>query len=129
MLYSSSKEDLKRNLGAGYFKAEYSANVIADVTWDSYLASLERGLDLDLLTETEKLLLEERVSVAMCTCLYACMHVCMYVCMWFRRYCINLLSKCSTAIDADTDGKPHHEEHCDGCAAVSGFFRVTREAG
>ena len=79
MLYSSSKEDLKRNLGAGYFKAEYSANVIADVTWDSYIASLERGLDLDLLTETEKLLLEERVSVAMCTCLYVCMYVCMYV--------------------------------------------------
>eukprot|EP01036_Dinobryon_divergens_P023023 gene23023-31335_t len=60
MLYSSSKEDLKRNLGAGYFKTEYAANVIADVTWDSYLASLERGLDLDLLTETEKLVLEEK---------------------------------------------------------------------
>ena len=62
MLYSSSKEDLKRSLGGGYFKTEYAGNVIADVTWDSYLASLERGLDVDLLTETEKLVLEEKVS-------------------------------------------------------------------
>ena len=63
MLYSSSKEDLKRNLGAGYFKTEFSANVLADVTWDSYLGSLERGLDSDLLTETERLVLEEKVSI------------------------------------------------------------------
>ena len=36
MLYSSSREDLKRFLGIGYFTSEYGANVIPDMNWDRF---------------------------------------------------------------------------------------------
>ena len=62
MLYSSAREDLKRNLGAGYFKTEYAANYRADLTWQNYLLSLHKGFDIELLTETERLVLEEKVN-------------------------------------------------------------------
>lgn len=60
MLYSSSREDLKRTLGLGYFSSEYSANTKSDMTWDLYQISLNRDFGTDILTETEKLVLEEK---------------------------------------------------------------------
>ncbi len=61
MLYSSSREDLKRSLGLGYFKAEYAANVKDDVTWDQFQKSISTEFDSDLLTDAERLVLEEKV--------------------------------------------------------------------
>ena len=60
MLYSSSKDDLKRTLGYGYFENEYAANEKADISWHQYQASLQKGFDATLLSEAEKLNLEER---------------------------------------------------------------------
>ena len=61
MLYSSSREGLKRGLGIGHFAAEYSANSLSDVTW----AELTRYITKDKLdgplTERERLILEEKV--------------------------------------------------------------------
>lgn len=62
MLYSSSREDLKRSLGLGYFKAEYGANQLSDITWNQYLESQRNDLDMTVLTETERLILEEKVG-------------------------------------------------------------------
>jgi hypothetical protein len=62
MLYSSSREDLKRSLGAGAITSEYAANFLSDMTWEQYTSSLNKGFDSSLLTETERLVLEERVS-------------------------------------------------------------------
>ena len=42
MLYSSSREDLKRSLGLGYFKGEYSANTKADIVWSVLQQFLNR---------------------------------------------------------------------------------------
>lgn len=60
MLYSSSKDDLKRTLGYGYFENEYAANEKADISWSQYQSSLQKGFDATLLSEAEKLNLEER---------------------------------------------------------------------
>lgn len=61
MLYSSSKEDLKRSLGVGCIKLEYAANLKSDVSWDQFQSSRSTAFDADLLSESEKLLLEEKV--------------------------------------------------------------------
>ncbi len=61
MLYSSSREDLKRSLGLGYFKTEYVANQFSDLTWEQYLQSQRNEFDLSVLTETERLIMEEKV--------------------------------------------------------------------
>lgn len=61
MLYSSSREDLKRSLGLGYFKAEYGASEISDITWDQYMQSQRKDVDVSVLTESERLILEEKV--------------------------------------------------------------------
>lgn len=61
MLYSSSREDIKLSLGLGYFKSEYGANQIGDITWEAYENSLKKEFSPDLLTETERLVLEEKV--------------------------------------------------------------------
>jgi twinfilin len=45
MLYSSSREDLKRSLGLGYFKAEYSANSKADILWTTLQQFLNRDAE------------------------------------------------------------------------------------
>jgi twinfilin len=60
MLYSSSREDLKRNLGLGYFKSDYAANSSADLMWNVYLESQKKETSTDILTENERLILEER---------------------------------------------------------------------
>ena len=60
MLYASSREDLKRTLGLGYFSAEYAANVITDVTWASFQTYIRKDLNKDhLLTDSERLLRDE----------------------------------------------------------------------
>lgn len=42
MLYSSSRDDLKRSLGIGYFSSEYAANLLSDVNWRSLQEYLNR---------------------------------------------------------------------------------------
>lgn len=61
MLYSSSREDLKRRLGLGYFKADYGISLREEVNWDLYQASTSRIVDQEILTETERLVMEEKV--------------------------------------------------------------------
>jgi twinfilin-like protein len=61
MLYSSSREDLKRGLGIGYFTAEYAANNKADINWNV----LQEYLDKDkakVFSELEVLANEEHVK-------------------------------------------------------------------
>jgi hypothetical protein len=36
MLYASSREDIKRNLGPNYFVGEYYANSVDDIAWSGY---------------------------------------------------------------------------------------------
>lgn len=60
MLYSSSREDLKKFLGLGYFRADYAANVVEDLAWAHYLDSVNKDFNVEHLTETERLVLEEK---------------------------------------------------------------------
>ncbi|KAJ1396961.1 hypothetical protein B484DRAFT_458792 [Ochromonadaceae sp. CCMP2298] len=62
MLYSSSREDLKRSLGLGYFTSEYAANTRGDLTWKQFQDSLRVGDD-DVLTEAERLVIDEKQQV------------------------------------------------------------------
>ncbi len=62
MLYSSSKEDVKRNIGLGYFTHEYSANSIEDVSWAQYQNYISKDNNDVYLTNTERLILEEKVK-------------------------------------------------------------------
>lgn len=61
MLYSSSREDLKRTIGMGYFKSEYAANYLSDISWEMFQKSLVKEIDASVLTENERLALEEKV--------------------------------------------------------------------
>lgn len=61
MLYSSSREDLKKHIGIGLFHSEYAANYKTDITWAAYQSSLKKDVDMDVLTENERLIMEERV--------------------------------------------------------------------
>eukprot|EP00600_Ochromonadales_sp_CCMP1393_P009695 CAMPEP_0174958072 /NCGR_PEP_ID=MMETSP0004_2-20121128/2425_1 /TAXON_ID=420556 /ORGANISM="Ochromonas sp., Strain CCMP1393" /LENGTH=403 /DNA_ID=CAMNT_0016206253 /DNA_START=86 /DNA_END=1300 /DNA_ORIENTATION=- len=63
MLYSSSREDLKRSLGLGYFSAEYAANQRSDLTWNQFQDSLQKHHTPDIYTESERLVREEKVQV------------------------------------------------------------------
>lgn len=63
MLYTSSREDLRRGLGLGYFKFEYSASLEADFDWKAFTDSQVRTNTEDILTETERLILEEKVCL------------------------------------------------------------------
>ena len=62
MLYSSSKEDLKRSLGQGYFTSEYSANLRSDLTWTGYKEASKKTRTDDLLSERERSVFEERLA-------------------------------------------------------------------
>lgn len=64
MLYSSSKEDLKRSIGLSLFRAEYAANQRGDLTWKQFQSSQDRSVGTDVLTESERLVLEEKVRVS-----------------------------------------------------------------
>jgi len=67
MLYSSSREDLKKSLGLSYFKAEYSPNQHSDISWSLFQSSIDKQFDIDILTESERLLLEEKQLVSWLT--------------------------------------------------------------
>lgn len=58
MLYSSSREDLKRALGIGHFKAEYSASTRTDITWSQLQSSLNAH-DNPVYSSAEILIKEE----------------------------------------------------------------------
>ena len=59
MLYSSSREDIKKALGLGYFSSEYYANTKEDLTWAQVLAYASKS-DFDgPLTEKERLIQDE----------------------------------------------------------------------
>jgi twinfilin len=60
MLYSSSREDLKRSLGLGYFVGEYYANTRGDMTWDQFLEYISRERTDGPLSAKEQLILEEK---------------------------------------------------------------------
>eukprot|EP01039_Chlorochromonas_danica_P004912 gene4912-5388_t len=61
MLYSSSRDDFKKRLGLGYFQGDFAANELPDLTWENYQASQDRTFDPEVLTQTERLVLEEKV--------------------------------------------------------------------
>jgi hypothetical protein len=62
MLYSSSREDLKRQLGVGCFAAEYAANVKAELSWDQVSAYISRDkADPSMMSDKERLVQEEKV--------------------------------------------------------------------
>ena len=61
MLYASSREDIKLNLGATFFATEYYANNLSDLTWQSYQQSLQKDFGVEILSENEKLIKEEKV--------------------------------------------------------------------
>ena len=61
MLYASSREDIKLNLGASFFATEYYANNLGDLTWQSYQQSLQKDFGVEILSENEKLIKEEKV--------------------------------------------------------------------
>ncbi|GMH92489.1 hypothetical protein TrVE_jg6734 [Triparma verrucosa] len=57
MLYSSSKDHVKKTLGLTSFKGDYYANDVADLKWDSYSASLVKVVSLN---EREEVLEQEK---------------------------------------------------------------------
>jgi len=64
MLYSSSREDLKRNLGLGLFGSDYAASSLTEILWEGYVASTQvQKNDVTIMTEREKTLKEEAVLV------------------------------------------------------------------
>ena len=66
MIYSSSREDLKRHLGVGHFVAggDYTANVFSDIDYSSYLAYTDKdSRDNTIFKSAQELLVnEERIS-------------------------------------------------------------------
>ena len=60
MLYAGSKEDLKKALGSGYFRSDYSTSNRDELTWTIFTKSNDKSVSNDLLSDKEKLLDEER---------------------------------------------------------------------
>jgi twinfilin-like protein len=60
MLYSSSREDLKKSLGLGYFVGEYYANSYSDLTWVQFIDYISKERTDGPLTLKEQLILEEK---------------------------------------------------------------------
>lgn len=59
MLYSSSREDLKKALGLGYFVSEYYANCKEDLTWSQVQAYVSKSEVDGPLTDKERLIQDE----------------------------------------------------------------------
>lgn len=60
MLYSSSREDLKKGLGLALFVTpDYQASTLHDISWDTYIASTTAVASDDILTNKEKSLRDE----------------------------------------------------------------------
>lgn len=62
MLYSSSREDLKKALGLGYFSGEYYANAMEDLTWEQFTDYISKDRSDGPLSMKEQLILEEKVG-------------------------------------------------------------------
>jgi twinfilin-like protein len=61
MLYASSREDLKRTLGIGYFVNEYYVSNSIELNWAAYQDSTKKGnSDKTILSTKEQLILEEK---------------------------------------------------------------------
>ena len=62
MLYSSSREDLKRALGLGFFSHDYYANTVAEMKWECLKAYMSNDHRKDeYLSEKEKMIRDEQV--------------------------------------------------------------------
>lgn len=62
MLYSSSRDDLKRALGPGFFGQDYAANCLTEVKWKLLEEYLKKDLNKsDFLSDKEKIIQEEKV--------------------------------------------------------------------
>jgi twinfilin len=61
MLYSSSRDDLKRALGIGFFSQDYAANTLSEVTWDLLKAYLSNDRKEEYLSEKERVIRDEKV--------------------------------------------------------------------
>ena len=63
MLYSSSRDDLKRALGLGFFVAEYSANTLDEVKWDLVSSYISNNRQNDqFLSDAERIIQDEKVT-------------------------------------------------------------------
>jgi hypothetical protein len=54
MLYSASRDDLKRSLGLSFFACDYSADTKAEVSYEALVAAATRQKTVQPLTELEK---------------------------------------------------------------------------
>lgn len=61
MLYSSSREDLKKTLGLGYFSSEYYANSIEDMTWRQVSDYMSSDSSKTVFSEHEVRIQKEKV--------------------------------------------------------------------
>ncbi|OWZ14485.1 Twinfilin [Phytophthora megakarya] len=58
MLYSSSRDSLKKQLGLNYFAGEFHATELSEVTWESFLEARKKQAADAPLSESERLLKE-----------------------------------------------------------------------
>ncbi|CAI5708789.1 unnamed protein product [Peronospora destructor] len=58
MLYSSSRDSLKKQLGLNYFSGEFHATELSDVTWESFLEARKKQAADAPLSESERLFKE-----------------------------------------------------------------------
>uniref|UniRef100_A0AAV1T550 ADF-H domain-containing protein n=1 Tax=Peronospora matthiolae TaxID=2874970 RepID=A0AAV1T550_9STRA len=58
MLYSSSRDSLKKQLGLNYFSGEFHATELSEVTWENFLAARTKHAADAPLSESERLLKE-----------------------------------------------------------------------
>ena len=69
MLYSSSRDDLKRTLGRNLIKSEYSANELSEFTWDSVISVVGDGRpDSSAMTPRELMIQQEKVPMIHLCC-------------------------------------------------------------
>lgn len=54
MLYSSSRDDLKKSLGVGFFVGEYCSNDPQEVSYDALEKALSKDVEDAPLTDLEK---------------------------------------------------------------------------
>ncbi|CEG48429.1 actin-binding homolog 2 [Plasmopara halstedii] len=58
MLYSSSRDSLKKQLGLNYFSGEFHATDLSEVTWESFIEARKKQAANAPLSESERLLKE-----------------------------------------------------------------------
>lgn len=85
MLYSSSREDLRKTLGLGYFVSEFYANTIEDMTWSQLNEYMNTGKLDAVFSQTEINIQKEKV------CYYSNLLVLvLFILLW----CLIYLSLC-----------------------------------